>query len=155
MLAVALSPGLRAQEPARLETVVIETGQGRFEGDGVDYEINLDRALVCGMLPEPYLEPDAAASVKLLRSYASTYLKEEIQAETLVRNIEKFARFLNTAAAVSGKICDFGQVRRDRQGRSQIAARVPAVLPARTPLRGRRHARAEAQHRRDSHRQLG
>jgi len=59
----------------------------------LDYEIKLDRALVCGMLPEPYLEPDAAASVKLLRSYASTYLKEKIQAETLVRNIEGFARF--------------------------------------------------------------
>lgn len=76
----------------------------------LDYEIKLDRALVCGMLPEPYLEPDSAASVKLLRSYASTYLKEEIQAETLVRNIEGFARFLNTAAAVSGKICDFSKI---------------------------------------------
>lgn len=31
LLALALMPGLRAQEPARLETVVIETDQGRFE----------------------------------------------------------------------------------------------------------------------------
>ena len=76
----------------------------------LEYEIDLDRALACGMLPEPYLAPNLVESTKLLRSYASTYLKEEIQAETLVRNIQGFARFLNTVAAVSGKICDFSKI---------------------------------------------
>jgi predicted AAA+ superfamily ATPase len=46
----------------------------------------------------------------LLRTYSATYLKEEILAETLVRNVEGFARFLNAAASMSGKICDFSKI---------------------------------------------
>jgi predicted AAA+ superfamily ATPase len=57
------------------------------------------RAMELGTLPEPYLESDRATAEKLLASYAGTYLKEEIQAEALSRNLEGFSRFLHVAAA--------------------------------------------------------
>ncbi len=74
------------------------------------YGIDLKRALAYGTLPAPYLESDTRDRAKLLRSYAATYLKEEIQAEALARDIPSFARFLGTAAAISGSICDFSKI---------------------------------------------
>jgi uncharacterized protein len=68
------------------------------------------RAMERGTLPEPYLEPDRAAAEKLLTSYAGTYLKEEIQAEALSRNLEGFSRFLQVAAASSGQSLDFSKL---------------------------------------------
>ncbi len=52
---------------------------------------NLQRALQHGLLPLIW-EAKEAASV--LHAYINLYLKEEIQAEGLVRNLEDFARFL-------------------------------------------------------------
>lgn len=40
---------------------------------------------------------------KLMRSYLSTYLKEEVLEESLVRKIERFVRFLNLAGQLNGE----------------------------------------------------
>jgi len=74
------------------------------------YVVDVERALHAGLLPEPYLEPNRALREKLLESYSSTYLKEEIQAEALTRNLQGFARFLTTAAHLSGSIIDYSKV---------------------------------------------
>ena len=68
------------------------------------------KAMQFGTLPEPYLEPDRAAAEKLLSSYAGTYLREEIEAEALSRNLEGFSRFLNIVAACSGQSLDFSKL---------------------------------------------
>ncbi len=73
----------------------------------VNYKIELERALQYGFLPEAFTEKDPSFCEKLLESYASTYLKEEIQAEALTRDIQGFTRFLMTLAAISGQILDF------------------------------------------------
>lgn len=52
---------------------------------------SLEKALEIGMLPLAWDNPSPEA---VLRTYAALYLKEEIQAEGLVRNIGDFARFL-------------------------------------------------------------
>ncbi|MBI2896810.1 MAG: ATP-binding protein [Deltaproteobacteria bacterium] len=49
----------------------------------------------------------ASDRVDLLRSYTLTYLREEIQAEALVRSLEGFSRFLEIAAAESGNATNF------------------------------------------------
>ena len=49
-----------------------------------------------GMLPKAYL---AERPQRFLSAYVTTYLKEEVQAEALTRNIGGFARFLEVAAA--------------------------------------------------------
>jgi predicted AAA+ superfamily ATPase len=58
-------------------------------------EFNLERALNFGTLPPHYLDPEP---LPLLRSYVADYLKEEIAAEGLVRNLPSFSRFLEVAA---------------------------------------------------------
>jgi predicted AAA+ superfamily ATPase len=68
------------------------------------------RALELGTLPEPYLEEDRDTAQKLLSTYAGVYLKEEVQAEALSRNIEGFARFLTVAAASAGQLLDFSKM---------------------------------------------
>lgn len=76
----------------------------------VDYKLDLAKALKHGFLPEIFFEQDHSICEKLLTSYAATYLKEEIQAEALTRNINGFARFLMTLAATSGHILDFSKL---------------------------------------------
>jgi predicted AAA+ superfamily ATPase len=77
-------------------------------GEGFD----LNRALRFGGLPKAVLSPDDAA-IEFLSSCAQTYLREEIQAEALVRNLGSFARFLDIAAAQSGEILNVSAVARD------------------------------------------
>lgn len=43
----------------------------------------------------------------MLRSYATTYLREEVQAEALTRNLEGFSRFFDVICALSGEFIDF------------------------------------------------
>lgn len=54
--------------------------------------------------PRPYLE-----------AYADTYLKEEVQAEALTRNIGGFARFLEVAARQNGQVTNTANIARDAQ----------------------------------------
>lgn len=65
-----------------------------------------------GALPEIIsLEPDS--KVRMLYSYVSTYLKEEVLAEQIIRKIEPFRRFLEVAAQMNGKILNFAKIARD------------------------------------------
>lgn len=49
----------------------------------------------------------------VLRAYVQTYLREEIQAEALVRNLPGFARFLPVAALFHGKVLNAASLARD------------------------------------------
>lgn len=67
---------------------------------------DVSRALSRGLLPAIYLEEEDVWK-KLLRSYAVTYLKEEIQAEALTRNLEGFSRFFEVIVSRNGNFIDF------------------------------------------------
>jgi predicted AAA+ superfamily ATPase len=75
----------------------------------MDFKFEGKKALELGCLPEPYLATNRSFSEKLLRSYVGTYLQEEILAESLVRQVHGFSRFLNVAAENSGKLLDFSK----------------------------------------------
>ncbi|NBW83389.1 ATP-binding protein, partial [bacterium] len=60
---------------------------------------DLDSALAFGTLPTIYAFREQRDKELYLRGYANTYLKEEIQAEQLVRQMEPFRKFLPVAAA--------------------------------------------------------
>jgi predicted AAA+ superfamily ATPase len=64
---------------------------------------DLDRVLAHGTLPGVYDERDPRTRAADLRSYADTYLREEIQAEALVRDVGGYARLLELLAACSGR----------------------------------------------------
>lgn len=73
-------------------------------------QLDCPRALSRGTLPEPYLTFDPMEAQAHLRDYSATYLKEEIQAEALTRNLSGFSRFLLVLAAQSGNILDLSKV---------------------------------------------
>ncbi len=60
---------------------------------------DMDRAVRYGMIPSIYLSDDPLAD---LQAYCGTYLRLEVQAEGLVRGVEPFSRFLQTAAQRAG-----------------------------------------------------
>jgi predicted AAA+ superfamily ATPase len=113
---------------------------------GKDFE--LDLALRYGTLPVIWTAPDRGEA---LAAYAQLYLKEEVQAEALVRNLPGFARFLPVAALfhaevvnVSGIARDAGAARTTVTGYLEIledtllAFRLPAFA-AKLRVRERRH----------------
>lgn len=59
---------------------------------------DLKRALELGMIPLVLGAPDAEAT---LRSYAALYVREEVQAEALVRSAGDFSRFLEAIASLA------------------------------------------------------
>jgi predicted AAA+ superfamily ATPase len=80
------------------------------EEHGQDFD--LERALRVGALPAIVAADDDDARV-MLRDYTETYLREEIQAEAVVRNLGGFARFLDVAAAQCGELLNTAAVARD------------------------------------------
>lgn len=92
--------------PGRL--VTYQMGPLTYRELGKDFD--LQQALVFGTLPGIWSEPNPKIKKELLRSYASTYLKEEIQAEALTKNIEGFSRFLFVASSKSGEFLDYSKM---------------------------------------------
>jgi uncharacterized protein len=73
---------------------------------------NLLSYLNSGGLPHIYNSPEAEEE---LESYVGIYLKEEIQAEALTRNIEAFAEFLDMIALTNGKEINYASLASDCQ----------------------------------------
>lgn len=97
---------LKRGEANLLPGRVLNFRLGPLTATELGYKIDTDRALSRGTLPEPYLEDETREMEQLLRAYAANYLKEEIKAEALTRNLESFARFLNEAILSVGKFVD-------------------------------------------------
>ena len=75
-------------------------------------EFNLERYLLYGGLPSVYL---GEYPEEELDAYVNTYLKEEIMAEGLIRNLPPFARFLKTISLANGEIVNFTKLGNDCQ----------------------------------------
>ncbi|MCC6847861.1 MAG: ATP-binding protein [Deltaproteobacteria bacterium] len=73
-------------------------------------EFDLVRALNHGGLPRHYLRD---AATPLLRAYVNDYLKEEIAAEGLVRNLPVFSTFLGAAALADAEQVSYATIARD------------------------------------------
>ncbi len=90
-------------------------------GRGVRYELyplvfpeipnfSLIRALNSGLIPRHY---DSKNPQRIIQSYVGDYLKEEIVAEALTRNISAFSRFLEVAALSNGGILNYTNISRE------------------------------------------
>lgn len=80
---------------------------GPFSCTELGERFDIRQALRKGLLPGIYLERDSETWTKLLRTYAVTYLKDEIQAEALTRNLEGFSRFFDVVCSHSGDFIDY------------------------------------------------
>ena len=71
---------------------------------------DLNRMLNHGYLPRIYL---SGQPQRLLNSYVADYLKEEVAAEGLVRNLPVYSNFLNMAALSDTEVVNFSTIARD------------------------------------------
>lgn len=119
-----------------------------FLPEELGVKFDLARALRFGTLPLVEMADDPAETLK---AYVQTYLRQEIQAEALVRNLPGFARFLPVAALFHGQMLNVASLARDAgvarttiEGYLEIleetllAFRLPA-WEARLRVRERRH----------------
>jgi predicted AAA+ superfamily ATPase len=75
---------------------------------GRDFELN--RILNHGYLPRIY---QASRPARMLDAYIADYLKEEVAAESLVRDLPTFSNFLDVAALSDGEIVNFSNIARE------------------------------------------
>ena len=80
---------------------------------GADFQ--LQKALQFGLLPRFWSDLDLpdVEIVRSLYAYVQTYLKEEVAAEQLVRNLDPFRRFLVSAAQSNSKILNYSNIERE------------------------------------------
>ena len=77
----------------------------------LNYDFDPDRVLRFGLLPQIHAEPDF--TLDALEAYVANYIREEIQQEAIVRNLESFSRFLEVAALMNGQIANVSALARD------------------------------------------
>jgi uncharacterized protein len=75
-------------------------------------DFDLKRACQFGLIPSIYRSNDPWNDLK---AYTDDYLKEEIAAEAIVRNIGAFTRFLEIAAISSGQLVNYTNLGADAQ----------------------------------------
>jgi predicted AAA+ superfamily ATPase len=113
---------------------------------GADF--SLDQVLTSGSLPVVWSAEDRRGA---LEAYVQLYLREEIRAEALVRNLPGFVRFLPIAALFHGQVINVAGIARDAGAArttvtgyvdiledTLLATRLPAY-EARLRVRERKH----------------
>ena len=109
-----LMTGSSARKLRRRHANLLGGRAWRYSMTPLTYEetegFDLEQIMVSGLLPPHFLSPDPMQD---LRSYVADYLKEEIAAEAVIRNIPAFAEFLRVAALTSGELLNYSNVARE------------------------------------------
>lgn len=90
-------------------------------------KFNLLDHLKWGGLPE-IIGLEKIEKERALYSYISTYLKEEVLVEQIIRKIEPFRKFLEVAAQMNGKILNFAKISKDSGIEQKSVARYYQIL---------------------------
>jgi uncharacterized protein len=72
-----------------------------FSAAELGVTFDLEFSMNWGLLP--FIQLERSNATDILEAYVSTYLKEEIREEGLVRNVPPFLRFLNVAGQLNGQ----------------------------------------------------
>jgi len=108
--------GSSARKLRRLESNLLAGRAIRREffpltGREMDFDFKLDELLAFGSLPA--IRSDPKARIDILDAYTATYLREEIQQETMIHDMPAFARFLQVAALANGQVTSVASIARD------------------------------------------
>ncbi|MDP1606933.1 MAG: DUF4143 domain-containing protein [Rhodocyclaceae bacterium] len=127
---------------------LVEAHMHPFMAAELGAAFDLQRALRIGLVPLVWNATDPAAT---LRAYASLYLREEVQAEALVRDVGAFARFLESISFSQGAVLNLSEVARDCQvGRKTVEGYLgileDLLLSFRLPVFSRRAKRILVAH---------
>jgi len=101
---------------------------GPLTCEELKFEIDIKSALAFGTLPGITTEPDPSEKMLTLKSYAATYLKEEVQAEALTKNIEGFSRFIYVVAAEATRYLDLSKLSSEAMIPRQSSVRYFEIL---------------------------
>lgn len=101
---------LRRESANPLAGRAVTTSMFPLASAELSFEFDLQRALLFGTLP---MAMTADSPQDYLRTYAETYLAEEIRAEAVVRNFGPFARFLEIAARQNAQVANAADIARD------------------------------------------
>jgi len=74
-----------------------------------------------GTIPWVYFSEEPE---KTLSAYVALYIKEEVQAEALVRNIPAFSRFLEAVSFSHGSVINITEVSREALGGTKDSRRI-------------------------------
>jgi predicted AAA+ superfamily ATPase len=113
---------------------------------GADFDLR--KALRLGMLPNAWMDADPEA---FLSTYVHTYLKEEVFAEGLTRNLQAFSRFIEVASFSQAQQVTMASIAQDVGVDSKMIASYMEVLEdlllaVRLPVFRRRAKRRLASH---------
>lgn len=127
---------------------LLETSMHPFMAAELGEAFSLQRALRQGLVPLVWSAADPEATQ---RAYASLYLREEVQAEALVRDIGAFARFLEAVSFSHGAQLNLTAVARECQvGRKTVEGYLgileDLLLAYRIPVFARRARRELVAH---------
>ncbi len=109
---------------------------------------SLDKALQTGLIPVVERSTDPSAT---LSAYIDIYLREEIQAEGMVRNLGTFSRFLEIVSFSHGCVLNVSNIARECQaGRALVTGYIDILddllLSYRLPVFARRAKRKTSSH---------
>ena len=88
-------------------------------------EFSIMNALEYGLIP---LIVQAERKKHSLEAYINLYLKEEVHAEGLVRNISSFARFLEVMSFSHGQILNYSEIARECQVKRHLVEEYADIL---------------------------
>jgi uncharacterized protein len=119
-----------------------------FTAEELGEDFSLDRALLTGLIPVVERSADPSST---LSAYVDIYLREEIQAEGLVRNLGSFARFLEIISFSHGSVLNISNIASECQISRNIVSGYLDVLEDllivyRLPVFARRAKRKTAVH---------
>jgi predicted AAA+ superfamily ATPase len=111
-------------------------------------EFDLTRSLSYGLLPAILSEPNPVA---YLKSYVTTYLREEVLQEGLTRNLATFTRFLEVASFSQGQILNMSAIARETSTSQKNVSNYfdildDLLLGYRLPIFNKRAKRQTVQH---------
>lgn len=86
---------------------------------------DLERSLMIGLVPLVMMAKDPEA---VLKAYAGLYVREEVQAEGLVRNIGGFARFLEAVSFSHASVLNISNVARECEVERKVVEGYLSVL---------------------------
>jgi predicted AAA+ superfamily ATPase len=78
-----------------------------------DFSIPVRQLLRYGSMPMSVTAANDEAREEFLRAYVTTYLSEEIKAESIVRDLGNFSRFLSVASLAAGQTTNVSSIARD------------------------------------------
>lgn len=86
-----------------------------FTWNEIKQYTDLRKILHFGSIPYIFNQKSLQDKKDALKSYTDIYLREEIQAESLIRNLGSFSRFLDMVASQFGEIISFSNISRECQ----------------------------------------